>query len=91
MKRRSSATQRVLAAADAAYYNGELRLTEDLARGERGDTLAEFIVIEIREVSEGTEGEAVFEVALAAMERARDELSKVCEAIRSIEVDSGED
>lgn len=83
--------EQVLAAADAAYYDGELRLTEDIARGGRGDTLAEFIVIEIREVSQGMEGEAVVEVVLAAMERARDELSKVCEAIRSVEVDCGED
>ncbi len=76
----------ILSAVNEAYEGGEGRIDEDLSRGQRGDTLAEFIAIEIREVTEGCESfESTQEAALNAMQTALMELQGVISALESLE------
>lgn len=76
----------ILSAVNEAYESGEGQIDQDLARGQRGDTLAEFIAIEIREVTEGCESfESTQEAALNAMQTALMELQEVVSALESLE------
>lgn len=76
----------ILSAVNEAYERGEGQIDQDLERGERGDTLAEFIAIEIREVTEGCEDvESTQESALRAMQTALSELQEVVSALESLE------
>jgi len=79
----------VLSAVNDAYCGGEGRIDEALKNGERGDGLADFIAVEIREVCERQvceeeTQEEVAMVALGAMEKAREELDDVCAALMEI-------
>jgi hypothetical protein len=76
----------ILSAADRGYDLGELRIDEDLERGERGDTLADFIAIEIREVTQGIEDfDAAKEEALRAMNVALKQLQDVIHEIEKVD------
>lgn len=85
----SEGFKKVLRTINHAYCVGEGRIDEELARGERGDGLADFIAIEVREVcerqlcEEESEEEAAMS-ALGAMERARKELDDVCNALSEL-------
>lgn len=45
----------ILEAADKGYEDGWLRIHEDMANGERGDMLADYVAVNIREVVEDSE------------------------------------
>lgn len=72
----------ILLSVDAAYASGELALAQRLPRGERGDTLADFIHLEISDVVQGCDdaSEAAQE-ALRSLERAERELQMVADRI----------
>lgn len=76
-----TAVQTLLSTIDAGYSNGESRLDEDLPLGERGDTLADFIAMEIREVCEGESDDNLEAVALAALENAVRQLQDAISAV----------
>jgi hypothetical protein len=76
----------ILSAANRGYEMGELRIDEDLPRGERGDTLAEFVAFEIREVTQGIEDiSAAKEETLRAMNVALTQLQDVIHEIEKVE------
>ena len=75
----------ILSAANSAYQLGELRIDEDIPRGERGDTLADFIAFEIREVTQGVDDiDAAKDKALRAMNVALEHLQGVIHEIEKL-------
>lgn len=76
-----TAVQKLLSSIDTGYSNGESRLAEDLPSGARGDGLADFIAVEIREVCEGEADENLEAVALAALDSAVRQLQDAISAV----------
>lgn len=74
---------RILEIASQAYDGGEVRLEEDLERGERGDTLADFVAIELRECVDETTGEEAITEAIRCMGNAVDQLQSVLTALEA--------
>jgi len=72
---------------DAVYANGEVLLTHALERGERGDTLADFIHFEIKDIAghlaAGETSEAA-RLASDALNTARGELNAVARAMERL-------
>lgn len=79
--------KQMLAAANKAYSNGEQKLDEALPSGERGDTLADFIAIEITEVCEGNDPNDLIHIALRALDSASRQLQSVIKAIENLELE----
>ena len=75
--------EEILTTLNAEYEDGELALDEDLERGERGDTLADFLHFEIKDVARD-EPEPVQPV-MDALKTAIDELEAVMEVIQRLE------
>ncbi|WP_455233132.1 hypothetical protein [Geopseudomonas aromaticivorans] len=76
--------EEILATLNAVYEDGELDLHEDLERGERGDTLADFLHFEIKDVSRG-EDEPLPRV-WDALNTTIGELEMVLETIQALEL-----
>ncbi len=93
MPKLSPITLSLIAAAANAYPDGLVSEVLNPENGERltpkvGDTLAEFIAIEIAEVTEGyTRPTDAAETAARALRRARDELDKVIDALDPVTYD----
>lgn len=81
-------TKTLLAAANQAYADGEMRIDIQLPAGERGDLLADFIANEISEVTEGMEGAecemAMIQASSEAIESAISKLQDVMNAISTV-------
>ena len=78
----------ILATANEAYNHGEGRINDDLPAGERGDTLADFLAIELREVTEGEPTpSAAIDSAQAATDKAISELMAVRDALDNLSLD----
>lgn len=76
----------LLIAANEGYENGEMSLHVDLGRGNRGDTLADFIAAELREVIPGQHDfESARQVSIKAMETAVRQLQEVIRELSSVE------
>lgn len=71
----------LLGVIDEAYHGGELRIAEDLPRGERGDGLADFLATEVREVCQGEPWDKIHEATLDALFRVRREIDDVIAAV----------
>lgn len=71
----------LLSVIDEAYHGGELRIAEDLPRGERGDGLADFLATEVREVCQDEPWDRIHEVTLDALFRVRREIDDVIAAV----------
>ncbi|KXS55003.1 MAG: hypothetical protein AWU57_599 [Marinobacter sp. T13-3] len=75
----------ILATANEAYENGECRINEDLPKGERGDTLADFLAIELQEVTEGEpSATAAISSAYAAVDSAIRQLTDVRDSLDNL-------
>lgn len=87
----SPITLSLIAAASAAYPDGLVADVLDANTGQRnpllpGDTLAEFIAVEIAEVTRGEDHpEQAAHLAACAIERAMEELTAVGTALRRAE------
>lgn len=75
----STIQKRILTAADHSYQGGEADLTSQRRTPPswRGDTLADFLAVELVEVTERLDGIAAVERAIKAVQTARDELDAV--------------
>lgn len=84
---------RLIAAASAVYPDGLIAETYDrtrnrVRRGEVGDTLAEFVAIEITEVAQGAKSiEAAAGHCADAIDRSARELVKVAQALRALQTE----
>lgn len=67
----------VLSVADAAYHAGRGRLVESLPRGQRQDSLADFLAQELRQASNGSSEQHALEKAINLLDRRIDELTVV--------------
>lgn len=75
-------TAHLLEAADKAYKPDVYSLTEDVPAGVRGDTLADFVFLEIREVTQGAlTFEEAKELGIGSMETAIRQLADVKDAL----------
>jgi len=77
----------ILDAANEAYENGECQVnvpSEDIGAA-RGDTLAEFLHIEIREVCEGNPESEMVQIAANAIATAIEQLQEVEAAIANLD------
>jgi hypothetical protein len=81
----SNALKAILDTINNAYENGECRINEDLERGERGDTLADFISIEVLEACQGNAEEGMVDIAINSMSRALEKLQDVIGALESMD------
>jgi hypothetical protein len=77
----------ILEAANLAYENGEcqVHLSEEEIGGNRGDTLAEFLHIELQEVCEGNPESQMMDIAANAIAKAIKQLQSVEVAIIQLE------
>lgn len=70
--------QRIFQAVDIAYQNGDGRLSEQLEAGERGDTLADFIVNEISSVTSNiTDERTALVESIKAIQIAKQDIQSV--------------
>ncbi len=79
----SAIINNLLIAANDAYENGECQIhrSEEDIGSPRGDTLAEFLHIEISEACQGADEKAIPEIALNCIDMAIDQLMSVRSAI----------
>ncbi len=72
----------IIAIADRAYPDGLVQAHFDHPDGQHGDTLAEFIALELKDVYDADAGdEDQWSEAARAIRRARDELDQVLAAL----------
>ena len=75
----------IIEAADKAYPDGMVKLYFENPNGNHGDTLAKFIVLELKDTfdEEATDADQIW-TAERTLSRAREELAKVQEAIEAM-------
>lgn len=77
---------RIMDAADTAYDDGDLNIDQAMPTGQRGDLLADFLAVELREVMEGAESpEQAREAAIRAVESAASQLDDVRTALLDVD------
>ncbi len=88
----SDITRYLIAAASTAYPDGLIEaahLSQTESGVQVGDTLAEFLALEIADVTKGeTDPETAAGLAAEAVERAAEELTKVAERLRDVQANA---
>lgn len=75
----------ILKTINESYHGGECRIDENLPPGERGDTLADFLASEVREVCQGKSNAAeMLDAAKRSVGRAVAELESVFDALEEL-------